>query len=77
MISQQMIIQEIEQQLQRVKSARTPADFQAGMTAIQALCNVSLRTEVEPTVQPIAPSQSLVQRPFKEDDANGESLFDF
>lgn len=80
MISQQSVVQEIEKQLQQAKQAQTEVDLKASLTAIQALCNVALHytahTKPDLLSHTITPP-AAAQPKLEEDDANGDSLFDF
>ncbi len=86
MMLQQLIV-EMEKRLQDAKSAQKKEDKLASITAIQALCNVALdapeKTEPQTTflqqTQPVVPVQNAMIRPqvMEEEDANGESIFDF
>ncbi|HEY9570522.1 MAG TPA: DUF5327 family protein [Metalysinibacillus sp.] len=80
MISQQSVIHEMEKQLQQAKQAQSEAELKASLTAIQALCNVALHdtAHTKPTLLGQAITAPAVAQPkLEEDDANGDSLFDF
>lgn len=80
MISHQSVLLEIERQMSAAKQGQSEADIKASLTAIQALCNVALNNPIEPQrlsqAQVVTP-QTITQPKLEEDDANGDSLFDF
>ena len=80
MISHQSVLLEIERQMSAAKQGQSEADIKASLTAIQALCNVALSNHIEPQrlsqAQVVTP-QTIAQPKLEEDDANGDSLFDF
>lgn len=80
MISHQSVLLEIERQMSAAKQGQSEADIKASLTAIQALCNVALNNPIElqrlSQAQVVTP-QSITQPKLEEDDANGDSLFDF
>jgi len=80
MISHQSVLLEIERQVSAAKQGQSEADIKASLTAIQALCNVALNNPIEPQrlsqAQVVTP-QTIAQPKLEEDDANGDSLFDF
>lgn len=80
MISHQSVLLEIERQMSAAKQGQSEADIKASLTAIQALCNVALNNPIEPQrlsqAQVVTP-QTIAQPKLEEDDANGDSLFDF
>lgn len=82
MISNRQILIQIEKQLQEAKSASGEQSIRESLAAIKALCDVALtvpQTE-SPVIQtPSVKAATLTapSAPLKEDDANGESLFDF
>ena len=84
MISNRQILIQIEKQLQEAKTATGEQTIRESLASIKALCDVALsvpQTE-SPVIQqtPIMAKPSALtapSTPLKEDDANGESLFDF
>ena len=83
MISNRQILMQIEKQLQEAKTASGEQSIRESLAAIKALCDVALtvpQTE-SPTVLPTPTVKAATltgpSTPLKEDDANGESLFDF
>lgn len=80
MISHQSVLLEIERQMSAAKQGQSEADIKASLTAIQALCNVALNNHIElqrlSQAQVVTP-QTIAQPKLEEDDANGDSLFDF
>lgn len=80
MISHQSVLLEIERQVSTAKQGQSEADMKASLTAIQALCNVALNNPIEPqrlSQAQIVTPQTIAQPKLEEDDANGDSLFDF
>ena len=83
MISNRQILMQIEKQLQEAKTASGEQSIRESLAAIKALCDVALT--VPQTESPIvlqtpsvkAATLTVPSAPLKEDDANGESLFDF
>lgn len=81
MISNEQILMQIEKQLYQAKMLGNEQSVREALAAIRALCDVALDSSAFPapvsrdlsTVQ-ISPAQPIA---LKEDDANGESLFDF
>lgn len=93
MISYDMIIAELEKQLQEAKHTQSEQKKREALSAIKALCDVALQsntTAQTPSIQPmmtaalspvmqqsttvISPTQV---KKLHEEDANGDSLFDF
>lgn len=82
MISNDHIIMQIDKQLQHAKVTGNEQSKREALAAIRALCDLALESvatsQASPVVQaiPVAPT---IQQPvaLKEEDANGESLFDF
>ncbi|TQR21109.1 YwdI family protein [Psychrobacillus vulpis] len=81
MISYNQIVIQIEKQLHKAKLETNEQTTREAFAAIRALCEVALDSST-----PVTPSSSFVQTnqvmstqstAVKEDDANGESLFDF
>lgn len=77
------ILREIEKQTAVARSA-DPAKARESIAAIRALCNLVLDDEQAPEVKPhaiplAAPQVQTISSgaPLKEDDANGDSLFEF
>lgn len=84
MISNEHIFMQIDKQLQQAKLTGNEQTKREALAAIRALCDVALESvpspspQVSPVVQAVSVAPSI-QQPvaLKEDDANGESLFDF
>lgn len=81
MISHQSVLLEIERQVSAAKRVQSEAEIKASLTAIQALCNVALNNHIEQPqrlsqAQVVTP-QTIAQSKLEEEDANGDSLFDF
>lgn len=93
MISYQQVATQIQTYTQRLQVATSDAERRECFAAIKALCDVGLATgptpsqsiATPPPVQvvptqvspPVTPSVPLSGKRFEEDDANGDSLFDF
>ncbi|WP_342528000.1 YwdI family protein [Chryseomicrobium sp. FSL W7-1435] len=92
MISYQQVAAQLQTYTQRLQVATTDAERRECFAAIRALCDIGLATaantmpapspvtyaEASPASSPVAPpSVPLSGERFKEDDANGDSLFDF
>ena len=92
MISYQQVAAQIQTYTQRLQVATSDAERRECFAAIKALCDVGLATGPAPSqsvaappVQtvptqvspPVTPSVPLSGKRFEEDDANGDSLFDF
>lgn len=83
MISNRQILLQIEKQLQEAKSATGEQPIRESLAAIKALCEVALtvpQTESPTVFQTASVKAATITAPsvpLKEDDANGESLFDF
>ena len=83
MISNEQILMQIEKQLRHAKTKDSEQSIREALAAIRALCDVALDTATfQPPVEMAAISR--VQQPIltqtktlQEEDANGESLFDF
>ncbi|MFJ8065997.1 YwdI family protein [Psychrobacillus sp. NPDC096426] len=84
MISNEHIFMQIDKQLVLAKTTGNENTKREALAAIRALCDLAL--ESVPSSSPQAPSvvqtvpiAPTIQQPvaLKEDDANGESLFDF
>ncbi|WP_144512065.1 YwdI family protein [Bacillus sp. FJAT-22090] len=81
MISSEQILTQIDKQLQQAKMAGNDQSKREALAAIRALCDVILDSAA-PSQTPIVKELStpvLSTQPIalKENDANGESLFDF
>lgn len=84
MISNEHIFMQIDKQLQKAKTTGNEQTKREALAAIRALCDVALDS-VEPALSqapPVIKTMTVaptIQQPatLKEDDANGESLFDF
>lgn len=88
MISYQTVLQQLEKQLDEAKKATGEQQIRESLTAVRALCDVVLAQSVETSkTQPKHTPQMLTQVPTpqmvytakidEEDEANGDSLFDF
>ncbi|MFJ7825601.1 YwdI family protein [Psychrobacillus sp. NPDC096623] len=82
MISNDQLLMQIDKQLQQAKVTRNAQTKREALAAIRALCDLALESVPSPFPQdtsvaiPVAPTiQQTVA--LKEEDANGESLFDF
>jgi len=85
MIPLSRVVAEIEKQVSAARLRDDESSIRESLVAIRALCNVALGEQVETRqVEPVRvaqpastiPSISAGER-MKEDDANGDSLFDF
>ncbi|SDN26343.1 hypothetical protein SAMN05518871_104117 [Psychrobacillus sp. OK028] len=84
MISNDQLLMQIDKQLQQARVTGNEQTKREALAAIRALCDLALESPPSPFPQatsvvqsvPIAPT---IQQPvaLKEEDANGESLFDF
>jgi pyruvate carboxylase len=78
MISNEQILNQIEKQIHKAKIETNGQATREVFAAIRALCDVvldSAATSVSPIQStPVVPAQQIT---IKENDANGESLFDF
>lgn len=81
MISSEHILIQIDKQLQQAKTTSSEQSKREALAAIRALCDVALDStlvQTAPSVKDVpAPVLSAQPTAVKEDDANGESLFDF
>lgn len=97
MISLDMIITQLEQQLTTAKNSQTEQQKRESLAAIRALCDVALQSPTQKTqvaevymekpkyeqqTQIIQQSAPIISTPnqvnkLQEEDANGDSLFDF
>ncbi|MER1984275.1 MAG: YwdI family protein [Solibacillus sp.] len=82
MISYEVIVAQIEKHLVQAKQNQSEAVLREQLTAIHALCEVALQTgdkQITRPVQTVSASPSVMTSATKleEQDANGESLFDF
>lgn len=82
MISSEQILNQIDKQLQQAKTAGNEQSKREALAAIRALCDLALDSVPSPSYAPIvqevsAPILSTQPIALKENDANGESLFDF
>lgn len=81
MISSEHILIQIDKQLQQAKTTGNEQSKREALAAIRALCDVALDSKLVPaaTIVKDVPAPVLPAQPtaVKEDDANGESLFDF
>lgn len=82
MISYEAIIQQIEKHVVQAKQQTSETALREQLTAIHTLCEVVLQTSQQTAVRPAQIMQvtTAVHTPstkLEEQDANGESLFDF
>ncbi|EGQ26599.1 hypothetical protein HMPREF9372_1402 [Sporosarcina newyorkensis 2681] len=92
MISSDQLLKEMEQQVRLAKQAENEQTRREAVYAVRALCNVLLSDNAPAVSTPAmaihaasfggAPStpkmiSTLQEQPLREEDANGESLFDF
>lgn len=81
MISSEQILMQIEKQLHKAKMETNEQSTREALVAIRALCDVVLDSSatLPPVLStvPTAPKVSTQSSVLKEDNANGESLFDF
>ncbi|QUG40436.1 YwdI family protein [Psychrobacillus sp. INOP01] len=83
MISNEQLLMQIDKHLKHARNNGNEQSVRESLVAIKALCDVGLEVQI-PSQAPIArsgqttstilPTQPLA---LKEEDANGESLFDF
>ena len=83
MISNEQLLMQIDKHLKHARISGSEQSVRESLVAIKALCDVALDAEVQPQA-PITSSvamtpQVLHTQPavLKEEDANGDSLFDF
>ena len=86
MIPLSRVLTEIDKHASAAKLRGDDQSIRDSLLAIRALCDVALNEQVQPraaeplrvaqSTPAVAPSISAGER-MKEDDANGESLFDF
>lgn len=87
-ISIQQLLRKMEEELQEAKGITNEARIREIVYSIKSLCELILDERVQPTApkntfnsqQPVYPAQpTTIQQPkhLEEDDANGDSLFDF
>lgn len=83
MISSEQILSQIEKHINKAKMDPNTQTTRETFIAIRALCEVVLDSSIPAPVTPItssthsAPVISTQSTVLKEDNANGESLFDF
>lgn len=86
MISNRQILLQIEKQLQEAKAVSGDQSIRESLAAIKALCDVALTVPLPESPKVHVPSTMMVTKSnvltapsttLKEEDANGESLFDF
>ncbi|SES02405.1 YwdI family protein [Psychrobacillus sp. OK032] len=84
MISYEHIFMQIDKQLQQAKITGNEQTKREALAAIRALCDLALESvpSTSPQASSVVQAVSIaptIQQPvaLKEDDANGESLFDF
>lgn len=88
MISNQTLLNEMEKHITNAKNLKNDEALREHIIAVRALCDLALATKgamqtlaVSQSIQPSAfvertPS-SLTSTKLEEDDANGDSIFDF
>lgn len=89
-ISVQQLLGKIEDELKQAKASGSEARIRESIHAIKALCELALDEKpqagqpVEKPVIPVLPKEQIIpavqgqpRRLKMDDDANGESLFDF
>lgn len=84
MISNEQLLMQIDKQLQQAKITSNEQTKREALAAIRVLCDLALESgpslfsQVPSGVHEI-PNAPTIQQPvaLKEEDANGESLFDF
>ncbi|NLY80628.1 MAG: YwdI family protein [Lysinibacillus sp.] len=81
MISYERLFNEIERYTTMAKSAKDEQQLREIFSAIRALCDVALNAKHQPAqtqnIQQLASSHHLPSAKLEEDDANGDSIFDF
>lgn len=82
MISNEHIIMQIDKQLQQAKVTGNEQTKREALSAIRALCDLALESVASSQAPAVVQAVSVaptIQQPvaLKEDNANGESLFDF
>lgn len=82
MISTEHIIMQIDKQLGQAKGTGNEQSKREALAAIRALCDLALESVATSQAASVVQAVSVaptIQQPvaLKEDDANGESLFDF
>lgn len=80
MISHQQILEQIEKQLQAARRKPDEQYVRESLAAIRALCDLALDTSPRDIPQAISVPKIVESSNGKrvlEDDANGDSLFDF
>lgn len=88
MISYETLLAQLEKYVEQAKLANNEQQFREALVAVSALCDVALQLPTN-AVQPLPKvgqseqiahvnlAQLTGQSTLKEDDANGESIFDF
>ena len=83
MISNEQLLMQIDKHLKHARISGNEQSFRESLVAIKAICDVGLEAQISlqapttssiQTASPILPTQPVA---LKEEDANGESLFDF
>ena len=88
MISYETLLEQLDKHIQQAKLASNEQQFREALVATKALCDVVLQlpststpssTKVQYSESTVSTPSAVIhtQRPLKEDDANGESIFDF
>lgn len=79
MIPLSRIVVEIEKHVSTAKLRDDESNIRESLIAIRALCDVALgeSAKMYQSALPIEPKPIQTVEPLKEEDANGDSLFDF
>ncbi|MEO4054008.1 YwdI family protein [Solibacillus sp. CAU 1738] len=81
MISYEVLLSQIEKHVMSAKSAANDQIMREQLTAVRALCDVVLNSEQHlGTSKPVysnVQQLQVQQAPLQENDANGDSIFDF
>jgi hypothetical protein len=79
MIPLSRIVDEIEKHVSTAKVRDDESGFRESLIAIRALCDVALgeSSKMYQPARSLEPQPIQTSEPIKEEDANGDSLFDF
>lgn len=83
MTTSEQVMKEIERQVSLAKQAAGGQAQREALYAVRALCNVMLQDEQytapgQMSAAAVRPAAAVLEeKPLQEEDANGESLFDF
>ncbi|MET0959048.1 MAG: YwdI family protein [Psychrobacillus psychrotolerans] len=83
MISNEQLLMQIDKHLKYAKTGGNEQSFRESLVAIKALCDVGLEVQIPlqvPTTRSVQTTSAILPiQPvaIKEEDANGDSLFDF